>query len=117
LFPGGEVAASVEPVVIEEVIGIRLLRPAVGGLIELVGKHADGERDGDVLGVEEVGLVLPVKASRRDSGVRQPVERQVVEDVVAGEIDREVSLQDLSEEPGLASAVAVVKRERREVDR
>src|SRR5207244_9225211 len=38
LFPGGEVAASVERVVVDEVVGIRALGPAAGGLIELVGE-------------------------------------------------------------------------------
>ena len=89
LLPGREVAASVEPVVVDEVVRIRALGPAPRRLIELVGEHADGERDRDVLGVEEVRLVLPIQASRRDPGVRQPVERDVVEEVIA----REVALQ------------------------
>src|SRR5258707_11631571 len=62
LFPGGEVAASVERVVVDEVVGIRALGPAAGGLIELVGEDADVKRDRDGLGVEEVRLVLPVQA-------------------------------------------------------
>jgi hypothetical protein len=32
-------------------------------------------RDGDLLGVKEVGLVLPVQTSRGNPGVRQPIER------------------------------------------
>src|SRR5215472_9543821 len=70
LFPGGEVAAPVDLVVVDEVLGIRALRPAARGLVELVGEDADGERDRDGLGVEEVRLVLPVQASRGDPGVR-----------------------------------------------
>jgi len=79
------VAPSVEPVVMDEVVGIRAFGPAPRGLIELVGEDADGERNRDGLGVEEVRLVLPVEASRRNPGVRQPVQRDVVEDVVSGE--------------------------------
>ena len=69
------------------------------------------------LGVEEVALVLPVEASRRDSGVRQPVERDVVEDVVPREAPGRLALEDLRDEAGLAGAVAVVDQQRREVDR
>src|SRR6266516_8106051 len=72
LFPGGEVAASVELAVVDEVLGIRALGPAPRGLIELVGEDAYGKRDRDGLGVEEVRLVLPVQASRGNPGVRQP---------------------------------------------
>jgi len=50
----------------DEVAGIRAFGPAARGLIELVGEDADGERDGDGLGVEEVSLVLPVQTSRGD---------------------------------------------------
>ena len=48
----------------DEVAGIRALGPAPRGLIELVGEDADGVRNRDGLGVEEVRLVLPVEASR-----------------------------------------------------
>jgi hypothetical protein len=85
-------------------------------LIELVGEDADGERNGDVLGVEEVRLVLPVQTGRGNSGVGQPVERDVVEDVVSGEGAPQVSLEGLFDEPWLAGAVAVVKHEGREID-
>jgi hypothetical protein len=40
LFPGREVAASVELVVMDEVVGIRPLRPAPRRLVQLVGKDA-----------------------------------------------------------------------------
>ena len=79
-------AAPVEPVVVDEVVGIRAFGPASRGLVELVGEDADGERDRDGLGVEEVRLVLPVQAGRGNPGVGQPVERDVVEDVVSGEV-------------------------------
>src|ERR1700756_3836273 len=47
LFPGGEVAALGEPVVVDEVVRVGGLGPAAGGLVELVGEDADGERDRD----------------------------------------------------------------------
>jgi hypothetical protein len=58
------VSASVELVVMDEVVGIRALCPTPRGLVELVGKDAYGKRDGDVLGVEEARLVLPIETSR-----------------------------------------------------
>src|SRR6202011_1962810 len=103
-------------VVVDEVVGISALCPAPRGLVELVGKDADGERDGDVLGVEEVRLVLPVETSRADPRVRQPVERDVVEKIVSCEVAVEAPLKDLFYEPWLASTVAVVEHERREID-
>src|SRR5258708_30758139 len=96
----------------DQVVGIRALCPAPWGLVELVGKHAYRERDGDVLGVEEVGLVLPVETSGGDSGVRQPVEGDVVEEVVSREVALVGPLKDPFHEPGLARAVAMVERER-----
>jgi hypothetical protein len=48
---------------------------------------------------------------------RQPVERHVVEDLVARQLAVQPSLEDARDEPGLAGAVAVVDRERGEVDR
>ena len=62
-------------------------------------------------------LVLPIETGRGNSGVRQPVERDVVEDVVACELARGVSLEDRFDEPGLARAVPVVDHERRQIDR
>src|SRR6266566_8595960 len=115
LFPGGEVAASVERVVVDEVVGIRALGPAAGGLIELAGEDADGKRDRDGLGVEEVRLVLPVQAGRGNPGVRQPVQRDVVEEVVCCQGALQLSLKGPFYEPGLATAVAVVKHERGQI--
>jgi hypothetical protein len=67
LFPGGEVAAPVEPVVVDEVVGIGALGPAARGLVELVGEDTDGKRDRDGLGVEEA---LP--GTVRGGGVADP---------------------------------------------
>ena len=109
-------AASVELVVVDEVVRVGALGPAARGLVELVGEDADGERDRDVLGVEEVRLVLPIQAGRGDPGVGQPVERDVVEEVVAREVALQPSLEDLLDQAGLTGPVAVVERERREID-
>ena len=65
LLPGCKVATPIEPVVIDQVVGVGALRPALGRLIQLVGEDADCERDGDVLGVEEGRFVLPIEAGRR----------------------------------------------------
>src|SRR3984893_6451641 len=73
LLPGREVAALVDLVVIDE-LGIRPLRPAPRGLIELVRKGAHRGRDGDVFRGEKRELALPIETSRRDRRVRQPVE-------------------------------------------
>ena len=82
LLPRGEVAAFGQPVVVDQV-GIRLLRPAPRRGVELIGKDADGGRERDALRGKEGELALPVQAGRRDRRVRQPVQRDVVEDVVA----------------------------------
>src|SRR5215472_1204459 len=65
LFPGGEVAALVDLVVVDEV-GVGPFGPAPRCLILLAGKDAHGHRDGDALGVEEAALVLPIETRRRD---------------------------------------------------
>jgi hypothetical protein len=44
-----------------------------------------GDRDRDVFDVEKGQLVFPVETSRRDRRVRQPVECDVVEDIVSRE--------------------------------
>src|SRR5439155_12280259 len=92
LLPGGEVVALVDLVEVDEV-GVGLLGPATGRLIELVREHADSGWDLDVLDVEEAERVLPVKTSRGHSGVRHPGERDVVEDLVSREVADRVSFE------------------------
>lgn len=77
-------AALGKPVVVDEV-RVCLLRPALRGLVELIGEDAHGNRQGDAIDTEEGGLVLRVEASRGDRRVGQPEERDVVQDVVPGE--------------------------------
>src|SRR4051794_3943213 len=63
LFPGREVPALGDPVVVNEV-GVRLLRPALRSLVELLREDADSDRDlrAHALDAEERELVLRVKA-------------------------------------------------------
>src|SRR5882757_6590629 len=61
LFPGGEMAALLHLVVVDE-IGIGPLRPLPRRLVEFVREDAHGSRDLDALGTEEGELVLPVEA-------------------------------------------------------
>src|ERR1700675_2457701 len=63
--------------------GIRFLYPTPWSGVDLVGINADGNRDGDVLGGEKGKLVFPIQTSRRDRRVGEPVEGDVVEDVVS----------------------------------
>src|SRR5438309_9993949 len=116
LFPGCEVAASVDLVVMDEVVRVGALGPAPRCLVQLVREHADGERDRDLLGVEEVRFVLPVETGRGYPGVGQPVERDVVKQVVPREVAVESSLEGLLDQAGLSGPVAVVQCERREID-
>src|SRR6266487_743935 len=85
LFPGGEVPALVDLVEIDEV-GIGLLDPAPRRLICLVGEYAHGHGDGDPFGIPKATLVFPIEPRRGDPRVRQPKERDVVEDVVTRQL-------------------------------
>src|SRR2546428_4914786 len=63
--------------------GVRPLCPTPRGGVDLIWKDADGNRDGDVLRGEKGKLVFPIQTSRRDRRVRQPVEGDVVENVIS----------------------------------
>jgi hypothetical protein len=79
------VPALGELVVVDE-FGKGLLRPASRGGIEFVWKDAHGGRDNHASDAEErITLVLPIETSPRERRIRQPGERDVVEDVVPGE--------------------------------
>jgi hypothetical protein len=82
LFPGRKVPAFVELVVMDE-LGIRSLCPAPRHSIDLIREHAHGNRDRNVLRGKKGQLVLPVQTNRRNSRGRQPIEGDVVEDVVS----------------------------------
>src|SRR5438874_8039873 len=97
--------------------GIRPLCPAPRSWIELVRKDAHGNRDGDAdaFDVEERRpLVFPVETGARKRRVRQPGERDVVEDVVAREALR-LSVKDARDE--LIAARVVIKEISSQADR
>jgi hypothetical protein len=77
------VAAFVELVVMNE-LGIRPLRPTARAQIDLV-RNAYGNRDGNAFDTEEREFVFPVEAGSGNRRVRQPGDRDVVEDIVPGE--------------------------------
>ena len=66
--------------------GIRLLCPTPWGWIEFVREDAHGNRDGDAFRIEvPFAPILPIEASAGKRRVRQPGDRDVVENVVARE--------------------------------
>src|SRR5579875_3058840 len=85
LLPGGEMVAPVQLVEVDEV-GVGPLGPAARDLVDLVREGAHRGRDRDALDVEEADRVLPVQAGGGNPGVRQPVERDVVQDLVPGQV-------------------------------
>src|SRR5262245_4157177 len=84
LLPCCEVTAPVDDVEVDQLV-IGALGPALRRAIDLAGEHRDRGRQRNVDGVEVVGVVLPVQARARGRRVGQPVQRDVVEDLVAGE--------------------------------
>src|SRR2546421_11666029 len=106
--------AFVEFVVVDQ-LRISAFGPAARGWIELVGKHTHGNRDGDAFDAEERReLVLPIETGARKRCVRQPGDRDVVEDVVAREALR-LSVKDARDE--LIAARVVIKEISRQADR
>src|ERR1700730_15654491 len=81
-FPGREVTALWESVVVDQ-FGIGFLCPGLRGCIDLIGKNAHGSRDRDTFRSEQAKLAFPIETSRRDRRIRQPIERDIVEDVVS----------------------------------
>src|ERR1700726_3608019 len=67
-------------------IGIRFLGPAPRSRKEFVGEDTYGGRDNDALHAEErITLVFPIETGPRERRIRQPSERDVVQNVVPGE--------------------------------
>src|SRR3979490_2966925 len=95
--------------------GIRPLCPAPRGWIEFVREDAHGNRDGDAFGIEipEFAPILPIETGARKRRVRQPGDRDVVEDVVAREALR-LSVEDACDQ--LVAARIVIKEISRQAD-
>src|ERR1700732_91087 len=91
------------------------LCPAPRGWIEFVREDAHGNRDGDAFGTEipEFAPVLPIETGARKRRVRQPGDRDVVEDVVAREAFR-FSLKYACDQ--LVAARIVIKEISRQAD-
>ena len=70
--------------------GIRPLRPTARAQIDLVRKGAYGNRDGNSFDIEipEFAPVLPIETGPRKRRVRQPGDRDVVQNVIASEAFR-----------------------------
>ena len=110
--------AFVDPVVVEE-LGIGAFCPAPRGFVLLAGKDAHGDRDGDAFGVEKSTLVFPIETRRRNPRVRQPVQRDVVEDLVTGQFPRGArgACQSRGDCRGrLAVSIVVVEQPGRQAD-
>src|SRR5262245_9902954 len=65
--------------------GICPLRPTARAKIDLVWKAADGNWDGNAFNAEIRELVFPVETGSGNRRVRQPGDRDVVEDIVPSE--------------------------------
>src|SRR5262245_37856754 len=119
LFPRREVTALFRLVVINEV-GVGSLGPAPRSLVLLAWKNAHGCGDLHAFHVEEPALVFPIETRRRHPGVRQPVQRDVVEDLVTRQFARAArgSAHPRNERGRwLATTVTVVHQIRGEGDR
>ena len=114
LLKCGEVTAFGELVEMDE-FGIGLLGPTEWGRIEFVGKNAHGNRDVDAFGIEvaDFAPVLPLESGAGKRRVRQPGDRDVVEDVVARET-LGFSLKHACDQ--LIAACVVIKEISREAD-
>src|SRR5215216_7805691 len=90
LLPGGEVAPPVDLVEVSEA-GVGRLGPAARGSPDLAGERREADGNGrrrrGLAGRACAGSpVIPVVPGRRGPGTCQPVQRDVVEDVVPGEV-------------------------------
>src|SRR3954452_16700688 len=89
LLPGSKMTAFVDLVEVGQV-AIGAPGPRLRGLIALARKDRDGHRQRDLrglLGTRKGGTapaILPVKPRRGGGAVRQPVQRDVVQHLVAG---------------------------------
>src|SRR5262245_20185521 len=115
LLKRGEVPALREAVVVDQ-LRIRTFGPAPRSLIELVGEDAHGRRDGDALGGEIAALApeFPVETGAGNRRVREPGDRDVVENVVARKALR-LSVEDARDQ--FQAARVVIEEVRGQADR
>src|SRR4030095_3106413 len=87
LFPRGKVPAFIELVVVNQ-FGVRALCPTARAQIDLIRKGTHGNRDRNALDVEIPEFVFPVETRSGNRRIRQPGQRNVVEDIVPAEAGR-----------------------------
>src|SRR5262245_19298229 len=112
-------ASFVDSVVVDQ-FGIRSLRPTPRRLILFARKDGDGHGYLDAFDVEETALEFPVEARRGHPGVGQPIERDVVENLVTCQFaDGARGAADPRHERGrwLPVSVTMVEQIRGEADR
>src|SRR4030095_11868197 len=112
LCQGREVPALIELVVMDE-FGISPLGPTSRGGIDFVREDAHGNRDGDIFDIKKGQVVFPIETSGRNRGARQPIESDVVEDVVSREAFS-LPVEDVGNE--FVTTYVVVEYPRREAD-
>src|SRR5262245_32426141 len=93
--------------------GISPLGPTPRSGVDFVWQDAHRNRDGDIFDIEEGEAVFPIESSGRHRGAGQPIEGDVVEDVVAGEALR-LTVEDARDE--LVTANVVIEYPCREAD-
>src|SRR6266849_3237112 len=113
LLPCREMRPFGVELVLDEV-GIGPARPAFRRLVDLLGEGAHTHRERDPTRREEFASTRPIEPCRRHRRVGQPVERDIVEDVVARQ-----ALLSAVEDAGdqLVAADIVVDHPRGEADR
>src|SRR5689334_23930210 len=63
-------------------LGVGLFGPTPRGRTYIIREHAHDRGDGNTFWCKEGELVLPIETCRRNTRVRQPIECDVVENVV-----------------------------------
>src|SRR5262245_49626188 len=98
LLPRGEVSAPVSLLEVAD-IRVRVIYPTARGLPDLAGKRGDTDRQRylrrSLAGrtcLSQDSSVLPIRPGRRGAGTRQPVQRDVVEDVVARQVAHRLAI-------------------------
>lgn len=92
--------------IVEDVIGIRFLGPTARRRVEFIGENAHRNRDLHAFDVEiPLAPIFPIESGSGDSRISQPCDRDIVEDVVAGEA-LELSLKDARDQ-SIAACIVI----------